>query len=219
MDVLKHLSKQAFKEADSTDLERCWNRRRRDGYFVRLAELFLIADGNNQIVGFSGYSVLTGPGYINFYVDTGGVLPDHKHKHLTEKLIDTALVNGIFGRNSFSKRRLFASTSTQTPIVYKLARKLVDRLYPSLDGTSTIGKTEWRCAQDLVRWYGGVVTRHNPGSKKWFDMDSLIEYGGYDIPFFRRGQRPSSDDKDIDTFFDKLDDHDGYVLIGPVRKP
>ena len=219
MNALKHMSKQAFQEADPSDLEKYWNRRRRDGYFARLAELFLIADGNNQVVGFSGYSVLTGPGYINFYVDTGGIIPGHDRKQLTEKLIDTALVNGIFGRNSFSKRKLFASTSTQTPIVYKFARKLVDPLYPTLDGMKKIGSIEWRCARDLVRWYGGVVTRHSPGSKKWFDMNTLIEFGGYDIPFFRRGRRPASKDPAIDALFDRLGDRDGYVLIGPVRKP
>jgi hypothetical protein len=201
--ALKEISRHAF--GNLAAVEQYWTNHAERGYFYHLAELFLLADRDNRIVGFSGYSLLTGKGYINFYVDLTAVVEDAQARGAMSQILEERLVKGIFAQYGEVENR-FASTRTQNPVVYLVAKTLSDPLYPTVSGKAPIPAMAFSAATDLVTWLGG--NKLEP---------TLVQKNAYSSPLFPRGHRPNVGQKAIDHMFDQLDDRDAYVLIGRVR--
>jgi hypothetical protein len=202
--ALKDISRHAFGNTDAVD--QYWTYHADRGYFYHLAELFLLANGDGRIVGFSGYSLLTGRNYVNFYVDLTAVIENVQARGAMSDLLDERLVNGAFTQYEEVENR-YASTRTQNPVVYLVAKTLADPLYPAAIGKGKIPPGVLESATDLITWLGGNK----------LEQTSLIQKDAYPSPLFPRGQRPSVGQKVIDNLFDQLDDRDAYLLIGRVR--
>jgi hypothetical protein len=202
--ALKDISIHAFGNAAA--VEQYWSYHADLGYFYHLAELFLLANSDNRIVGFSGYSLLTGKNYVNFYVDLTAVIEDVQARGAMSDLLDERLVNGVFTQYEEVENR-YASTRTQNPVVYLVAKTLADPLYPAPTSKARTPPGVLDAATDLITWLGGNKLQEA----------TLIQKEAYPSPLFPRGQRPNLGQKAIDSLFEQLDDRDAYLLIGRVR--
>lgn len=229
LNTFEKISKNAFQDAH---VDEYWKQRRADNYFSRLDELFLIHD-QKEIVGFFGFAVLTGSGptpdaggYVNFYLDTGALLKKAQARKLTPILFRKALVDGVFNRDGYRNvEHLYATTSTQNPIVYESAKDFVVELFPNEEKLE-ITDMMWKCVQDLVRWQGGDVGRSAADHpRKGIYRDTLIEYGDCAQPFYTKAARENLAKKAGKAFeifrnplFENVGDRDELVLIGAAKR-
>src|SRR5690349_4695163 len=80
------------------DMTPYWQQRRQQGYFGRLTEFIFIADPEDRIVGWTGYSTLKFEGYDNIYIDSSGVVPSQKSRGIMRAVWSERLVNYAFKR-------------------------------------------------------------------------------------------------------------------------
>lgn len=191
------------------DMTPYWAGRRDQGYFSRLAEFIFVADAEDQIVGWTGYSVLNFEGYQNIYIDSSGMIPSRQSRGIMRALWAKRLVNNAFAHNR--SQRLFVSARSESPILYKLFCGLVgrDRVYPNVGGA--LPEHIVRCGADLAAWLGQSAI---------LERERLIVRGAYANLDALYDELPSTGDQALDRLFRKeLGPLDAYLLVGEVASP
>ncbi|MGY3621898.1 GNAT family N-acetyltransferase [Bradyrhizobium sp. USDA 10063] len=191
------------------DMTPYWAQRRQQGYFNRLAEFIFVADAQDQIVGWTGYSVLKFDGYQNIYIDSSGMIPAKQSQGIMRALWAKRLVNSAFVHNK--SPRLLVSARSESPILYKLFCGLVgrDRVYPNVGGA--LPDHIIRCAADLAAWLDQSAL---------LERERLIVRGAYANLDALYDELPSTGDFALDRLFrEELGPLDAYLLIGEVSAP
>jgi hypothetical protein len=191
------------------DMTPYWAQRKAQGYFKRLAEFIFIADSDDQIVGWTGYSVLKFEGYENIYIDSSGMIPAKQSRGIMREVWTERLVKGAFARNNRTGR-LYVSARSESPILYKLFCGLIgpDSVYPNVDGS--LPNHILTCAADLAAWLGQSALLERKG---------LVIRGAYANLDALYDELPSTGDSVLDRLFrEELGPLDAYLLVGEVSR-
>jgi hypothetical protein len=220
MSAMKDISREAFPDLRAS-VGDYWDAQHDRGYFARLSELFLVTNQSDQIVGFSGYSVLSGDGYLNVHLDISAFVGEAQRRRAMDELIKKWLKRGSFSRGyrrylskTKGEGRLFISTFTQILAVYEFAESLVERLYPGArKQAAQVDEVMGTCVRELLQWSG-------IGDEKFRDpRHALVQRNLEDASFGlwpEPGRRPLADKAYINQFFDDLSlgSRDAVLLIG-----
>ncbi len=192
--------------AFAADLSAYWAQRRAEGYFERLAEFVLIADAQDRMIGWTGHSVITCAAYANVYLEASGMVPGEQSRGVTRTLFDNR------SRTSFVKHkgreRVYVSARTESPIVYKLMRRLLgaERLFPNPALATPADVLE--CGRGLAEWLGQA---------ELLEPGSLVLRGAYAQLESVYGELPLTGDAELDRLFrGRLGPLDAYLVIGRV---
>lgn len=192
--------------ADMTDY---WRDRSANGYFERLSEFVVVADELDQIVGWTGYSVLDPGSFVCIYIDSSGVVPTAQSRGVMRDVLQRRLCAGAIDRLHAS-RRLYVSARSESPIVYKLMCGIVgpSNLFPNPDLRTPPDVLE--CGKVLAAWLGQAAL---------IEEGSLIVRNAYANLDKLYGNLPVTGDPALDTMFhNSLGPLDAYLLTGRPRR-
>ena len=189
------------------DMTPYWSQRRQQGYFNRLTEFIFIADPEDQIVGWTGYSVLKFEGYENIYIDSSGMIPAKQSRGIMRAVWAERVGNNAFAHNNRAGR-LYVSARSESPILYKLFCGLVGResVYPNVGGS--LPDHIIRCGADLAAWLDQSAL---------LERERLVIRGAYANLDALYDELPSTGDSTLDRLFrEELGPLDAYLLVGEV---
>ena len=190
------------------DMTPYWAGRRQQGYFARLAEFIAVADGDDRMVGWTGYSHLRKNGYANVYIDSSGMIPPYQGKGIMRAIWSTRLSGHAFQRFA-GVGELYVSARSESPVLYKLLRAIpgVSQLYPNT--RAGIPPHVLACGRELASWLGQADL---------LQQDSLTLKGAYAALDALYGELPSTGDASLDQLFRaQLGPLDAFLLVGEVN--
>ncbi len=198
-DVYVPLTSHAF----GADMTLYWRTRKEEQYMERTEELVLVADKNNDLVGWTSYSLVKADKSTIIYNDSSGITPPHQKNKLMSRLFQKRVSDCIAEYADENIPLLFA-TRTETPVMYAMQKKLTDMLYPSPDYPTPdfIGDQ----ALIMADWLG---------QKDKLDKKSLIIRNAYAMLDELYGELPSSGDEVLDQWIrHQVGPLDAFLLIG-----
>lgn len=203
--ALVPISTSAFG-ADMTDY---WRDRSANDYFGRLSEFIVVADELDQIVGWTGYSILDPGSFVCIYIDSSGVVPTGQSRGVMRDVIQRRLCAGAIDRLG-ADRRVYVSARSESPILYKLMRGIVgpSNLFPNPNLRTPPDVLE--CGKVLAAWLGQAAL---------IEEGSLIVRNAYANLDKLYGDLPVTGDLALDTMFrNSLGPLDAYLLTGVVSR-
>ncbi len=195
--------------AFDADMAPYWRQRRDGGYFERLSELILIAQ-HDRFVGWTGYAALERRRYANLYIDSTGMVPGGQSRGVLGAVLRARMRDLAFARYG-GRERLYVSARTESPVAYKLVRRLAegDEFHPDPHAPAPPDVLE--CAHDLAAWLGQA---------EFLEPRGLIVRAAYGQLDHLYGQLPTCGDPVLDGLFrERLGPLDAYLVIGRVDRP
>jgi hypothetical protein len=234
---LYEILQELWKHVTGEDMKRFWNKKKKARFLEGLEELYLITNGRDQIVGFNGWLHAGDIDYINIYVDLIGKLSnDREAGDFGLTFLKKTIIERAFARyEGWRGKPIYVSTRTQSPVVYRLAQKMVHgSLYPN-PSEKTPPEVQ-TCARAIANKLGienEMVTMDGKKQKKEIG-DDLIWRDAYNPPLYQRRldaspesskpnlslKPPKNDTERIDKFFkDHLGERDAFILVGLAKIP
>lgn len=189
--------------AFGADMTLYWRARKEEQYMERAEELVLVVDKNDDLVGWTSYSLVKADKSTIVYNDSSGITPPHQKNKLMGRLFQKRVSDCIAEYADKNIPLLFA-TRTETPVMYSMQKKLTDTLYPSPDYPTP----DFISDQALIMadWLG---------QKDKLDKKSLIIRNAYAMLDELYGELPSSGDDVLDHWIrHELGPLDAFLLIG-----
>ncbi len=189
------------------DMTPYWRYRRANGYFSKLEDFTVIADMAGQMVGWTGYAVLHGDDFVNFYIDSTGMVPSRQFGGVMREVLRNRL-GKAYSQHRATSRLILASARSESPIFYKLMKKVLggDHVYPRVGVNVPADVLTY--GRHLAAWLEQAdILEH----------DSLILRNAYTMVDELYDELPATGDPDLDRLFrDELGPLDAYLLIGVV---
>jgi hypothetical protein len=187
------------------DMTSYWSYRKTNGYFAKLQEFTVIADTTGQMVGWTGYSVLRADDFVNFYIDSTGMVPSRQFRGVMRHVLRRRL-GKAYSEHRGTTPLILASARSESPIVYKLMKKVLggDHVFPCVGGD--VPADILNHGKHLAAWLEQTDI---------LERDSLILRNAYTMVDELYDELPSTGDPDLDRMFrEKLGPLDAYLLIG-----
>jgi len=191
--------------AFGADMTGYWKNRRQNGYFDKLTEFVLVTNEHGHIIAWSGFSAITDPECTIIYNDSSGVIPPYQGQAIMGELFKLRTAHCV---KNFSQKGipLYFSTRTESPVIYKMRQRLMNRLYPN--PTCPVPTQVLRHAKILAQWLG---------QSEKLEADSLIVRNAYAMVTNLYGEPPSSGDANLDKWiYGQLGPADAFLLMGEV---
>ena len=218
--TLRQVSEHGF---GISSMQKYWEAMKKRKHLEGLAELFLIVNSEDTIVGFNGYAFYNeGRKFVNLYVDLIATLPKYNSillKFLTVTILDRAYAP--YKTKEWKGIPIYVHARTQNPVVYTGALGMVKdgQLYPSIDGSPVPAQALER-AKHVARELG--LAKPLGGDLIWHDA--------YDPPLFHFNQKtPDEEQKKTDEKKDKVvalfkeliqkSEKNGFMLVGLANIP
>lgn len=189
------------------DMTPYWAERKEQGYFFSLSEFIMVADQDDNFVGWSGYAQLRHDDDTILYIDSSGMVPHHQARGIMRAVWSARLTNNAFKRFQSSGRLYFAARS-ESPVIFKMLSALAggNRLYPN--PMVPTPEHALACGRALAEWLGQAHL---------LEADSLVLRGAYASLDALYGELPSTGSKTLDNFFRRqLGPLDAFLLVGEV---
>lgn len=163
----------------------------RPDYLKKIDEWW-VAEHDDALAGWSACAILDGPTGPMIYMDTLGVLPEHRRSHL----------GAVLGQEPWfwlwrRRRRVPVLTlRTESPIIFRLVRRLGGRrhTYPRLapDGTPEVTERVVACA----RFTSQRLTGDKP-----MNAETLVVPGALEVGSLYGSEPPPCGAPDVDAYF------------------
>ncbi|MCW8207542.1 hypothetical protein D8B24_10875 [Verminephrobacter aporrectodeae subsp. tuberculatae] len=194
--------------AFGADMTSYWKLRREQDYFHKLESFTLFVEGDDQIVGWTGYCVIEPDASSQIlYIDSTGVVPRHQSGGVMKRIAaDQWLPRAEEACERFSE--VYLTARTESPVFYRLLRRLVgpEKIYPAAH--DSLPANVLRCAEQLATWLG---QRH------LLQKESLLLRNAYAVVDALYGELPSTGEVQLDRLFrEVLGPLDAYLLIAQV---
>jgi hypothetical protein len=194
----------SLRMLEGYDIHDYWSGR---GDYLDGLDEWTLLDYDGDLVGWCGVCVHDGPAGRVMYIDTLGVMPGHRRRHVAGMLVFEAWWRTWRGHGPLPAMTL----RTQSPVVFAmLLRFLPDWTYPRLPGL--VPDLPPRAVAALRQ----TVELTSPG--KPFDPRTGIVRGALDYAGSLYGRRlPRSGHEALDRFFDReMDAADGDSIVACV---